>query len=398
MPKKAAGIISKAIKSAAANAEDKSGGDASVEDLRIHTIAVDGGTIAKRWMPRSMGRANRINHRTSHLTVVVTDEDVEHHGSEDTSDRLPPRHHQDVVVALVRGEELRQVAARGPQAQGLHQEEAATTRASRYIEIERAANKAKINIHTARPGIVIGKRGAGVETLKKEVQALTENEVFLNIIEVRKAETNAQLVAENIATQLERRIAFRRAMKKATQTAMKFGAKGIKVASSGRLGGAEMCRREWYKEGRVPLHTLRADIEYGFTEAHTTYGSIGVKAWVFHGEVLPTRARTSAQGRPLSAPPLDVRRIAMSMLSPKRTKFRKSHKGHLAGKAKGGNEVSFGDFGLQVTSTGLDHRSPDRGGSRRDLSLGQEVRQDLRPRLPRPPVHEEAGRDPHGYR
>jgi len=167
------------------------------------------------------------------------------------------------------------------------------------IEIERAANKAKINIHTARPGIVIGKRGAGVESLKKEVQALTENEVFLNIIEVRKAETNAQLVAENIATQLERRIAFRRAMKKATQTAMKFGAKGIKVASSGRLGGAEMCRREWYKEGRVPLHTLRADIEYGFTEAHTTYGSIGVKAWVFHGEVLATRkdARTPAPQR-----------------------------------------------------------------------------------------------------
>ena len=145
---------------------------------------------------------------------------------------------------------------------------------------------------------MIGKRGAGVETLKKEVQALTENEVFLNIIEVRKAETNAQLVAENIATQLERRIAFRRAMKKATQTAMKFGAKGIKVASSGRLGGAEMCRREWYKEGRVPLHTLRADIEYGFTEAHTTYGSIGVKAWVFHGEVLPAAQGAAARRRP----------------------------------------------------------------------------------------------------
>src|SRR5512141_52535 len=157
------------------------------------------------------------------------------------------------------------------------------------VEVERAANKCKINIHTARPGIVIGKRGAGVETLKKEVQALTENEVFLNIQEVRKAETNAQLVAENIAVQLERRVAFRRAMKKALQTGMKFGAKGIRVASSGRLGGAEMCRREWYKEGRVPLHTLRADIEYGFTEAHTTYGSIGVKAWVFHGEVLPTK-------------------------------------------------------------------------------------------------------------
>ena len=159
------------------------------------------------------------------------------------------------------------------------------------VEVERAANKVKINIFTARPGIVIGKRGAGVETLKKEVQDLTSNEVFLNIQEVRKAETNAQLVAENIATQLERRIAFRRAMKKATQTAMKFGAKGIKVASSGRLGGAEMCRREWYKEGRVPLHTLRADIEFGLAEARTKYGIIGVKVWVFRGEVLQRRTR-----------------------------------------------------------------------------------------------------------
>ena len=160
------------------------------------------------------------------------------------------------------------------------------------IEIERAANKAKINIFTARPGIVIGKRGAGIEALKKEVQALTTSEVFLNIQEVRKAETNAQLVAENIATQLERRVAFRRAMKKAVQTAMKFGAKGIRVSCAGRLGGAEMARYEWYREGRVPLHTLRADIEYGTTEAHTTYGKIGVKCWIFRGEVLPQRATT----------------------------------------------------------------------------------------------------------
>jgi len=162
------------------------------------------------------------------------------------------------------------------------------------VEIERAANKAKINIFTARPGIVIGKRGAGIEALKKEVQALTESEVFLNIQEVRKAETNAQLVAENIATQLERRVAFRRAMKKAVQTAMKFGAKGIRVSCSGRLGGAEMARYEWYREGRVPLHTLRADIEYGTTEARTTYGKIGVKCWIFRGEVLPQRATTRA--------------------------------------------------------------------------------------------------------
>jgi small subunit ribosomal protein S3 len=151
------------------------------------------------------------------------------------------------------------------------------------VEIERAANKVKVNVHTARPGIVIGKRGAGIETVKKELQQFTKNEVFLNIVEVRKAEIDAQLVAENIATQLERRIAFRRAMKKAIQTAMKFGAKGIRVACSGRLGGAEMARYEWYREGRVPLHTLRADIDYGYAIARTTYGTIGCKVWVYRG-------------------------------------------------------------------------------------------------------------------
>jgi small subunit ribosomal protein S3 len=158
----------------------------------------------------------------------------------------------------------------------------------------------KVNVHTARPGIVIGKRGAGIESIKKELQAFTQNEVFLNIVEVRKAETDAQLVAENITTQLERRIAFRRAMKKAIQTAQKFGAKGIRVACSGRLGGAEMARYEWYREGRVPLHTLRADIDYGFAEAKTTYGKIGCKVWIFRGEVLPESAgaeKRSAQGR-----------------------------------------------------------------------------------------------------
>ena len=159
------------------------------------------------------------------------------------------------------------------------------------VEVERAANKAKVKIHTARPGIVIGKRGAGVEALKKEVQKLTENDVFLDIQEVRKAEVNAQLVAENIATQLERRIAFRRAMKKAVQTSMKFGAKGIKVHCAGRLGGAEMSRTEWYRDGQVPLHTLRADIDYGFAEAKTTYGIIGVKCWIYKGEVLNPRDR-----------------------------------------------------------------------------------------------------------
>jgi small subunit ribosomal protein S3 len=155
------------------------------------------------------------------------------------------------------------------------------------IEIERAASKAKINIFTARPGLIIGKKGAEVETLKKELAKLTDKEIYLNIQEVRKPELDAQLVSENVALQLERRVAFRRAMKKSVTSALKFGAKGIRITCSGRLGGAEMSRTEWYREGRVPLHTLRADIDYGFAEAKTTYGIIGVKVLIFKGEVLP---------------------------------------------------------------------------------------------------------------
>lgn len=158
------------------------------------------------------------------------------------------------------------------------------------IEIERAANKVKLSIYTPRPGIVIGKKGAGIEGLKRDLQRLSDSEIFVNIHEVRKAEIDAQLVAESVAMQLERRVAFRRAMKKAVQTSLKFGAKGIRIAANGRLGGGEMARSEWYRDGRVPLHTLRADIDYGFAEAHTTYGTIGVKCWIFKGEVLPEAA------------------------------------------------------------------------------------------------------------
>jgi small subunit ribosomal protein S3 len=154
------------------------------------------------------------------------------------------------------------------------------------IELERAASKVKINIFAARPGIIIGKKGAEVEVLKKELAKLTDKEVFINIQEVRKPEVDAQLVAENVALQLERRVAFRRAMKKSVSMALKFGAQGIKITCAGRLGGAEMSRTEWYREGRVPLHTLRADIDYGFAEAKTTYGIIGVKVLIFKGEVL----------------------------------------------------------------------------------------------------------------
>jgi small subunit ribosomal protein S3 len=154
------------------------------------------------------------------------------------------------------------------------------------IEIERTASNIKLIIHTARPGIVIGKKGSEIEMLKKKLGKLLDQPVLLDIVEVRRPEVDAQLVAENVANQLVRRIAFRRAMKKAVGVALRFGAQGIRIACSGRLGGAEMSRREWYLKGRVPLHTLRADIDYGLAEAYTTYGVIGVKVWIFKGEVL----------------------------------------------------------------------------------------------------------------
>jgi small subunit ribosomal protein S3 len=160
------------------------------------------------------------------------------------------------------------------------------------IEIERTANRAKITIRAARPGIIIGQKGAEIEKLQKEIQKMAQREISINIQEVRRVEVDAKLVAENIALQLERRVAFRRAMKKGVTASMKFGAQGIKIACSGRLGGAEIARAEWYREGRVPLHTLRADIDYGVAEARTTYGAIGVKVWIYRGEVLP-----AARGR-----------------------------------------------------------------------------------------------------
>ena len=154
------------------------------------------------------------------------------------------------------------------------------------VEIERAANKAKINIHTARPGMVSGKKGAEIEKLKGELGKITKREAFINIHEVRRPDVDGQLVAENVALQLERRVAFRRAMKEAVGRAMRMGAQGVRIQCAGRLGGAEIARVEWYREGRVPLHTLRADISYGMAEAKTTYGIIGIKAWVCRGEVL----------------------------------------------------------------------------------------------------------------
>jgi small subunit ribosomal protein S3 len=164
------------------------------------------------------------------------------------------------------------------------------------VEIERPGQKLKVIIHTARPGIIIGKKGAEVEKLKKEVEDYTGKQVAVDIKEVRKPELDAQLVSENIALQLEKRVAFRRALKRAVSSGMRFGALGIKVQCAGRLAGAEIARTEWYREGRVPLGTFRANVEYGFAEARTTYGKIGVKVWIYHGDVLPERAAASPAG------------------------------------------------------------------------------------------------------
>lgn len=163
------------------------------------------------------------------------------------------------------------------------------------IEIERAGQKIRVIIYTARPGIIIGKKGSEVEKLRKDIELMSGKQALVDIKEIRKPEIDAQLVAENIALQLEKRVAFRRAMKKAVASALRFGAQGIKITCSGRLAGAEIARTEWYREGRVPLHTFRADINYGFAEARTTYGIIGVKVWVYSGDVLPEASKPATE-------------------------------------------------------------------------------------------------------
>src|ERR1700735_4111865 len=177
------------------------------------------------------------------------------------------------------------------------------------IEVDRPGNKLRVTIRTSRPGIIIGRKGAEIEKLKQDMAKKTKREVFVDIQEVHKPELDAQLVSENIALQLEKRVAFRRAMRKAVDSALRFGCKGIKVRVSGRLNGAEIARTEWYLQGQLPLHTLRADIDYGFTEAHTTYGVIGIKCWVYKGEILPGGQKRGLRNEPepRRAPPRDRR-------------------------------------------------------------------------------------------
>ena len=224
------------------------------------------------------------------------------------------------------------------------------------IVIERPHKKCRVTIHSARPGVVIGKKGADIEKLRRKVAELTDSDVVINIIEIRKPELDAQLVAESIAQQLERRVAFRRAMKRAVQSAMRLGAGGIRINCSGRLGGAEIARMEWYREGRVPLHTLRADVDYGVATAFTTYGTCGVKVWIFKGEIMEhdpmAQDKKLAEGEPAGRVGSGVNermgKRRKTMLQPKRTKFRKAHKGRIKGIASSAINLAFGQFGLKA--------------------------------------------------
>ena len=253
------------------------------------------------------------------------------------------------------------------------------------IEIERRSERVTIFLYAARPGIVIGRNGAEAERVRGELEKLTGKQIQLNILEVKSPETDAQLVAQGIAEQLAARVAFRRAMRKAQQSAMNAGALGIRIKCSGRLGGAEMSRSEGYREGRVPLHTLRADIDYGFFEARTTFGRIGVKVWIYKGDVTGTRAERAAQkaarqaaqggrggrggnrrGRGDRPDRRGGRRRAEAakqsaetpapqepdMLIPRRVKYRKQHHPKRTGAAKGGTQLAFGDYGIQATEGG----------------------------------------------
>ena len=223
----------------------------------------------------------------------------------------------------------------------------------------------------------------------------------VNIVEIRQPELDAYLVARSVADQLERRVAFRRAMKQAVTRTMQRGARGVKIQVGGRLGGSEMSRRETEKDGRVPLHTLRADVDFGQAEAATTFGRIGVKAWIYRGDVLPERR--VPQAPKTATAPRSVRRAecgrgGLAMLQPRRVKYRKHHRGHRRGMANAGNEVSFGEIGLQATSAVLDRQPPDRGGATRDHAPPAPRRQGLDPDLPGQAGDQEAGRGAHGFR
>ena len=283
--------VKKTLESAIANAENNH--DLDVDDLVVAQAWVGKDIVLKRFSPRARGRAGRIEKPFANITIVVR----EVAAAESRLERVKMGQKINPIglrLGVNRTWDSRWFSGKGEYGKLLHEDmkirESLTKglkqAAISKIVIERPHKKARINIHSARPGVVIGKKGADIEKLRKQVAKLTSSEVAINIVEVRKPEVDATLVAESIAQQLERRVAFRRAMKRAVQSAMRLGAEGIRINCSGRLGGAEIARLEWYREGRVPLHTLRADVDYGVATAHTAYGTCGIKVWIFKGEIL----------------------------------------------------------------------------------------------------------------
>ena len=329
--------IAKVLRSAIANAQNKDGFSGDVDRLFVSACYANQGPAQKRVRPAPMGRAFRVLKRTAHLTVRVSERpekvvamaagaDVAPApaGAAPARRRRTPVAKKPAAASAEAGSKESEGVAVGQKvhpfgfrlgfnktwrsrwysdrdyAKLLHEDmELRATLKKRFahagvskIETERAVNKLKIDIYTSRPGIIIGRKGTEVDKLKQEIQKRTSREVFINIQEIQKPELDAQLIAESVAMQLEKRVAFRRAMRKAVESALRFGARGIKVRVSGRLNGAEIARSEWYLHGQLPLQTLRADIDYGFAEANTTYGQIGIKVWLYKGErLVPQRGR-----------------------------------------------------------------------------------------------------------
>ncbi len=286
-PRYASSVIKKILESAIANAENNNG--MNVENLYVAECYANKAPTMKRIKRRAQGRAYRIEKRTSHISIVLDEkirranmgQKVNPHGLrvgviKDWDSKWYAE--GDFADYLVEDYNIRTFLKKKLYSAGISK-----------IEIERASDRVKIIIYTAKPGVVIGKGGSEIEKVKAELQNYTDKKLVVDIKEVKRPDKDAQLVAENIALQLENRISFRRAMKSTMSRTMKAGAKGIKTSVSGRLGGADMARTEFYSEGTIPLQTLRADIDYGFAEADTTYGKVGVKAWIYNGEVLPTK-------------------------------------------------------------------------------------------------------------
>ena len=288
----------------------------------------------KRWRPRAKGRAASIIKPFSKVTIVVEERTEIKKGKKIMGQKVNP---YGIRLGINKTWSSRWFS-KNEYTKLLHQD----LKIKKYVEkklknasiskinIERAAKKLRLSIYSSRPGIIIGKKGADIETLKNDLSKMSNLEVFLDIKEVRKPEVEAKLVAENIASQLEKRISFRRAMKKAVQSAMRLGAKGVKVVCSGRLGGAEIARTEKYHEGSVPLHTLRGDIDYSTAEAETTYGICGIKVWINKGEILLKDPYASEKNKLIKGV-LDNEYV----ISPKKTKFRKQFKGRIHGNSKG---------------------------------------------------------------